>query len=96
MCSPLAFDSIKKEYSFPPLKGTSSFGTVGYDAYMKSKIKNSTNQVFKATNIQKLNTSHNVCGVERTQLLTILAMSVQNIQLAGYLITVNRIKFLFV
>ena len=38
--------------------------------------------------VQELNTLHTICELERTQLLlTILAMSVQNPQLAGFLLT---------
>ena len=35
--------------------------------------------------VQELNTLHTVCELERNQLLTKLAMSVQNPQLAGFL-----------
>ena len=44
----------------------------------------------------ELNTLHTVCELERTQLLTILAMSGKNPQLAGYLLTQNRSNFLYV
>ena len=44
--------------------------------------------------VQKLNTLHTVCELERNQLLTILATSVQNPQLAGFLLTGNRSNFL--
>ena len=37
--------------------------------------------------VQELNTLHTICELERNQLLTILAMSVQNPQLAGFLLT---------
>ena len=46
--------------------------------------------------VQELNTLHTVCELERNQLLTILAMSVQNPQLAGFLSTGNRGHFLYV
>ena len=46
--------------------------------------------------VQELNTLHTVCELERTQLLTILAMSVKNPQLAGFLLTGNRSNFLYV
>ena len=46
--------------------------------------------------VQELNTIHTVCELERNQLLTILAMSVQNPQLAGFLLTGNRSNFLYV
>ena len=46
--------------------------------------------------VQELNTLHRVCELERTQLLTILAMSVTNPHLAGFLLTGNRSNFLYV
>ena len=54
------------------------------------------NHVFKSMKIQKLNTVHTVCELERTQLLTILAMSVRIPQLASFLLTGNRSNFLYV
>ena len=46
--------------------------------------------------VQQLNTLHTICELERNQLLTKLAMSVQNPQLAGFLLTGNRSNFLYV
>ena len=46
--------------------------------------------------VQELNTLHTVRELERTQLLTILAMSGKNPQLAGFLLTGNRSNFLCV
>ena len=46
--------------------------------------------------VQELNTLHTICELERSQLLTILTMSVQNPQLAGFLLTGNRSNFLYV
>ena len=40
--------------------------------------------------VQELNTRHTVCELERNQLLTILAISVQNPQLAGFFLLGNR------
>ena len=44
--------------------------------------------------VQELNTLHTICELERNQLLTILTMSVQNLQLVGFLLTGNRSNFL--
>ena len=46
--------------------------------------------------VQELDTLHTICELERNQLLTILAMSVKNPQLAGFLLTGNRSYFLYV
>ena len=43
--------------------------------------------------IQVLNTLHHTCEPKRTQLLNILAMTVQNFQLAGYFLTGNHSNF---
>ena len=40
--------------------------------------------------LQELNTIHTVSELKRNQLLTIFAMSVQNPQLAGILLTRNQ------
>ena len=45
--------------------------------------------------VQELDTFHTKYELERNQLLTILAMSVQNHQLAGFLLTGNRSNFLY-
>ena len=45
---------------------------------------------------QEPNTLHTICELERKQPLTILAMSLQNSQLAGFLLTGNRSNFLYV
>ena len=43
--------------------------------------------------VQELNTFHTICELERNQLLTLLAMSVQNPQLAVLFETGNRSNF---
>ena len=46
--------------------------------------------------VQELNTLHRVYELEQNQHLTKLARSVQNPQLAGFLLTGNRSNFLYV
>ena len=67
--SPLGFDSVKK--NFPPRKDSNSFGTLNYNSHIYKKIDHSINQVFKSMTIQELNTLHQICEQQRTQLLTI-------------------------
>ena len=43
-----------------------------------------------------LNTLHTICEVGKTQILTNLAMSVKNPQLAGFLLTHSRSIFFYV
>ena len=63
---------------------------------VKVKIDNYIDNVFKTMIVAELKTLHAMREVERTQLLTILAMSVDNPQLSGFLLTQNRCDFLFV
>ena len=46
--------------------------------------------------VEELNTFHTVCELERNHLGTTLAMSLQNPQLGGFLLTGNRSNFLYV
>ena len=75
---------------------SNNFATLDYDAHINTKIDFTINHVFKSMTVQELNTLHTICELERTQLLTILAMSVKNPQLAGFLLTGNRSNFLYV
>ena len=70
--------------------------TIDYEAHINTKIDYTINHVFRSMTVQELNTLHTICELERNQLLTILAMSVQIPQFAGFLLTGNRGNFLYV
>ena len=63
---------------------SNNLAILDYDAHINTKIDFTINHVFKSMTVQELNTLHTICELERTQLLTILAMSVKNPQLAGF------------
>ena len=92
----IQFDTSNQKYIFPALNVSNNFATLDYDAHINTKIAFTINHVFKSMTVQELNTLHTVCELERKQLLTILAMSVKNPQLAGFLLTGNRSNFLYV
>ena len=92
----IQFDNSNKKYKFPALNISNSFATIDYDAHINTKIDFTKYHVFKSMTVQELNTLHTVRELERTQLLTILAMSVKNPQLAGLLLTGNHSNFLYV
>ena len=46
--------------------------------------------------IQELNAIHLICEIERTQMLTLLALSFQNPQHGGYYLNGNSSNFLYV
>ena len=92
----IQFDISNQKYIFPALNVSNDFATLDYDAHINTKIDFTKNHVFKTMTVQDINTLHTVCELERTQLLTILAMSVKNPHLAGFLFTGNRSSFLYV
>ena len=89
-------DSSNNNFVFPALNVSNTFTTIDYDADINTKIDYTINHVFRSMSVQELNTLHTICELEQNQLLTKLAMSVQNPQLAGFLLTGNRSNFLYV
>ena len=94
--SPLVFDLVTNKYYFPPVKDPKTFGTLDYDALLNTMREYSINRVIKFRTNKELKTLHHICAQEWTQLLAILAKSVQNPQLADYLSKGNRSTFLYV
>ena len=90
----IVLDNSNNKFVFPALNVSNNFATIDYDAHINTKIEYTINHVFRSMTVQELNTLHTICESERNQLLTILAMSVQNPQLAGFLLTTNRSNFL--
>ena len=84
------------KFLFPALNSFNNFATINYETHINTEIDYSKNHVFKSMSVAELNTLHIICEVERTQLPTILAMSVKKPQLAGFLLTQNRSNFLCV
>ena len=81
---------------FPATYSFENFATIDCEAHINTTIGYSISHVFKTRSVAEPNTLHTICGVERTQLLTMVAMLVKNPQLAGFLLTQNRSKFLYV
>ena len=81
---------------FPAINSSNYFATYDYEAHIITSVDYSINHVFKTMSLAELNTPHTICEVERTQLLTILAKSVKNPQLLGFLLTQNRSNVLYV
>ena len=90
------FDTSNQKYTIPALNVSNNFAALDYDAHINTKFDFTINHVFKSMTVQELNHLHTVCELERTQLLTILAMSVKNPHLTGFLLTGNRSNFLYV
>ena len=89
----IVLNNSNNKYVFPALIVSNNFATIDYDEHIKTKRDYTFNHVFRSMTVQELNTLQTVCELERNQLLTILAMSVQKPQLAGFLLTGNRSNF---
>ena len=89
----IVFDSTTQHYVFPALNVSNNFATIDYDSHINTTINYTKNHVFRSLTVQELNTLHTICELERNQLLTLLAKSVQNPQLAGFFLTGNRSNF---
>ena len=92
----IVLDNSNHEYFFPALNVSDNFATIDYGAHLNTKIEYTINHVCRSMTVQELKTLHTVSELERNQLLTILSMSVQNPQLAGFLLTGNRGNFSYV
>ena len=60
------------------------------------KIDYANNHAFKSLFVSDSITLHTACELERTLLVTILAMSVKNLYLSAFFPTQNRNKFFYV
>ena len=89
-------DNSNIKLVFCALNVSNNFATINYDAHINTKIDYTINHVFRSMTLKELNIFHTACELERNQLLTVLAISVQNLQLAGFLLTGNRSNFLYV
>ena len=78
---------------FPALNFPNSFATIDYEVHNNTKKDFSFNHVFKTMSFAGLNTLHTICEVGKIQVLTNLAMSGKNPQLAGFLLTNNHCSF---
>ena len=67
----------------PLLLDSNSLCTVDYDAQNNTKVDTFINHIAKPMTMQELDTLYFICGLEGTHVLTVLAKSVQNLQLVG-------------
>ena len=92
----IVLENSNNQFLFHALNVSNNFAKIDYDAQTNIKIDYTMYHVFRSLTVQELNTLHTVCELERNQLLAILAMSVQNPELAGFLLTGNCSNFLYV
>ena len=76
------------------LMNSSYFGNLHYDIHVDMKLDYTISRIFQEMSLSELETFHQLCELERTQLLQSLALAVLKIPYAGYLLSGNRSNFL--
>ena len=92
----IVLDNSNTKFVIPALNVSNNFATIDYGAHINTKIDYTIIHVFRSMTVQELNTLHTICELERNKFFTILARSVQNPQLAGFLSIGNHSNFLYV
>ena len=75
------------------LMNTTYFGNIHYDIHLDMKLDYTISRIFQEMSLSELETLHQLCELERTQILQSLALAVLKIPYAGYLLSVNRSNF---
>ena len=73
---------------------TTYFGNIHYDIHLDMKLDYTISRIFQEMSLSELETLHQLCELERTQILQSLALAVLKIPYAGYLLSGKRSNFL--
>ena len=76
------------------LMNSTYFGNIHYDIHLDMKLDYTISRIFQEMSLSELETLHQLCELERTQILPSLALAVLKIPYAGYLPSGNRSNFL--
>ena len=70
------------------------FDNIHYDIHLDMKLDYTISRIFQEMSLSELETLHQLCELERTQILKSLAPAVLKIPYTGYLLSGNRSNFL--
>ena len=73
---------------------STNFGAIHYDIHLDRKLDYKISRIFQEKSLSELETLHQLCEFERTQILQSLALAVLKIPYAGYLLSENRPIFI--
>ena len=76
------------------LMNNTYFGNIHYDIHLDMKLDYTISRIFPKMSLSELEKLHQLCELERTQILQSLALAVLKIPYAGYLLSGNRSNFL--
>ena len=63
------------------------FGAIHYDIHLEMKLDYTISRIFQEMSLTELETFHQLCELQRTQVLQSLALAVLKIPYAGYLLS---------
>ena len=76
------------------LMSNTYFSAIHYDIHLDMKLDYTISRIFHEMSLSELETLHQLCELERTQILQSLALAVLKIPYAGYLLSGNISNFL--
>ena len=88
------YDSESRRLQELSLMNSTYFGARHYDIHLDMKLDYTIRRIFQEMSLSELKTLHQLCELERTQILQSLALAVLKIPYAGYLLSGNRSNFL--
>ena len=66
------------------------FGAIHYDIHLDMKLDYTMSRIFQELALTELETLHQLCELERTEIVQSLALAVLKIPYAGYFLSGNR------
>ena len=76
------------------LMNSTHFGAIHYEIHLDMKLGYTISRISQEIQLSELETLHQLCEVERTQIQQSLALAVIKIPYAGYLLSGNRSNFI--
>ena len=73
---------------------STQIGVIHYDIHLEMKLDYTISKIFQEMSLSELETIHQLCDLERTQILQSRALAVLKIPYAGYLISGNGSNFI--
>ena len=88
------YDSKSTRLQELSLMNSTYFGNIHNDIHLDMKLYHTISRIFQEISHSELETLHQLCELERTQILQSLALAQLKIPYAGYLLSGNRSNFL--
>ena len=87
------YDSKSTRLQELSLMNSTYFGNIHYDIHLDMQLDYTISRIFQEMLLSELETLHQLCELERTQILQSLALAVLKKPYAGYLLSGNRSNF---